>query len=734
MFDAVSIPICRWLIETLGHSLWQACLIAVACWLVLRMLPARQSNLRYSISCIGLLAIVATSLVTVSVVAPGADVASRPSAAVLSNTLFHATDTPSELSEPSTPRFESSESEASARAVSNSTAAAGKRDVAASHPDQWLLALTAIWAAGALMMLLRIGRSMLQVRRLRAEDGEESVNSGLLERVHQVVTEVSERLRLRFPVAVSVTSRVQVPGVVGTIWPVLLMPPALLTGVPLNQLRIVIAHELAHVRRMDFLVNLAQMLIEALLFFNPAVWWMSRQIRIEREACCDALAVSATGEAIPVARALVDVVARLRESIGETAANGFALAAGVQQLVDGSGPDSSLFDRVRRIIAPEQRPHVRLPWYSLFGFLIALAALSAGLYEGTAAAVQVVRQALSPPERIETMARLQAENTGIFTTDGSDATEKAVSGQPPAEQTEPSDKPAGNEKAANGKVTINVRVRTDDGSPVPKGTQLIADYRTGNHSNTETIGVVNKDMPEYVTSLRVPSCRFVVGGYAPGLAPFIAKPLTIFAKEGDRTVEIVLTRGFETSIRFVDTSGTPVPNALVKLSGRIGLEGSGWSSVGSREVTADDQGVASIERLSKMVYIVDVRAAGYQHAQHIVRFKPGVPSTVELKPAKPTSLLLVDDETQQPVSGARAILFARVYEEGSRKGTHGSGDPRENTSGTIDKWRVFGESDPEGRIMLSELQERSHYLLAIQAEGYGTTFVTEVRGETKNNW
>ena len=62
-----------------------------------------------------------------------------------------------------------------------------------------------------------------------------------------------------------------------------------------EHLRAVLAHELAHVRRYDHLVNLCQMLVEALLFFNPAVWWLSRQIRIEREACCDAAAIAASG-------------------------------------------------------------------------------------------------------------------------------------------------------------------------------------------------------------------------------------------------------------------------------------------------------------------------------------------------------------------------------------------------------------------------------------------------------
>lgn len=484
MLDAIPVSVCRLLVETLGHSLWQACLIAVVCWLALRLMPARRTNLRYATACCGLLAIVGSSLVTLSLLEPvPPDLASYEDGAGISNV---QTETgvmgsspqarlASFLPEASVGTGKSSDPKMVERAEVQGLARfhASRNQSSGSEGAGRLLHLLAlVWAAGSLLMLVRVVRSVLQIRRLGAESESGQVTSDLLDRIHAVVADVSTRLGLRSTVSVLISSRVQVPGVVGTLWPILLMPPALVTGVPLEQLRIVIAHELAHVRRYDFLVNLAQMVIEALLFFNPAVWWMSRQIRIEREACCDAMAVSATGEAIPVARALVEVVARLRESLGESTANGFAVAAGIQQLTEDPRQENLLLDRVRRLIVPEQRPHVRLPWYSLFGFLVAFVAVSAGLYEGADATVKAVQRALTPKERVEELARLKAENTAVFVPPGIGLeTGKADSGK-------------GTTQPAEQKVTVHVTVRTDDGSPVPKDVWLSCYYQTG-HSSTQ---------------------------------------------------------------------------------------------------------------------------------------------------------------------------------------------------------------------------------------------------------
>ena len=105
-------------------------------------------------------------------------------------------------------------------------------------------------------------------------------------------------------------------------------------------------HELAHIRRGDYLANVFQLFAEALLFFNPAVWWISHQVRREREACCDALATELSGTATDYARTLVRVA--------ENVLNPPPVAA--PAFGDRRREPSSLNDRVQRLLAPGYRP------------------------------------------------------------------------------------------------------------------------------------------------------------------------------------------------------------------------------------------------------------------------------------------------------------------------------------------------------------------------------------------
>ena len=101
-----------------------------------------------------------------------------------------------------------------------------------------------------------------------------------------------------------VCDRLASPILLGIVRPMILLPPAALTGWSQEQIEMVVLHELAHVRRWDNLVNLLQRIIESLLFFHPAVWLVSRWIRAERECCCDAVVVAQTGQRLAYAKTL----------------------------------------------------------------------------------------------------------------------------------------------------------------------------------------------------------------------------------------------------------------------------------------------------------------------------------------------------------------------------------------------------------------------------------------------
>jgi len=120
----------------------------------------------------------------------------------------------------------------------------------------------------------------------------------------QRVTELSARIRLTRAVVLLESALAETPMTIGLLRPVILMPLGLLAGLPSDQVEAILLHELAHIRRHDYLVNLLQALVEGLLFYHPATWWVSQVIRREREMCCDDLAAAATGDVLVYARAL----------------------------------------------------------------------------------------------------------------------------------------------------------------------------------------------------------------------------------------------------------------------------------------------------------------------------------------------------------------------------------------------------------------------------------------------
>jgi HEAT repeat protein/beta-lactamase regulating signal transducer with metallopeptidase domain len=191
--------------------------------------------------------------------------------------------------------------------------------------------LVVVWVLGVIVLSVRLAHGWLSARRLRTH-GTRATSPSL----HQMLERLAARLRVTRPVQLLESLIVEVPAVIGWLRPVILVPASALTGLTPQQLEVLLAHELAHVRRFDYLVNIVQCVIETLLFYHPAVWWVSRRVRDEREHCCDDLVVQVCGDRHLYASALVDME-RIRSATPR-----LALAA----------TGGSLLHRVRRLIAP----------------------------------------------------------------------------------------------------------------------------------------------------------------------------------------------------------------------------------------------------------------------------------------------------------------------------------------------------------------------------------------------
>ena len=203
---------------------------------------------------------------------------------------------------------------------------------------------------------------------------------------HDKAKQLAHRLRIKKAVTLAQSAHMKTPAVVGWVRPMILLPPAALTGLTVDQLQAILLHELAHIRRYDYLVNLIQIFIETLLFYHPALWWVSRRIRIEREHCCDDTAATALGSPIEYAHALT----RMAELALPT--NQLAVAANT----------SNLLHRVSRLLQINPQDNSRSGWITALAalFLAGALALPAALAQKKPTAFELLDSYADTCERL----------------------------------------------------------------------------------------------------------------------------------------------------------------------------------------------------------------------------------------------------------------------------------------------------------------------------------------------
>ena len=298
------------------HSLWQGAVLGILTALVLRALQGSAANLRYAVACLGLAAFTLAWLTTAIGAANRIDTG-QPAALPT-----HFGPAPSDTVSPA------SASSSPAAEVTPNVAAAPRPWT--ERLESWARAAVPLWFIGVLALSLRLGFGWLCVARIRR-----AANEPLTGLWPERVRAIAGRLRVSKPVRIAQSAIVQMPMLIGWVRPVILIPASVVSGLTIAQLEAVIAHELAHVRRHDYLANIVQTAAEILLFYHPACWWISKQIRAEREHACDDLAVSVCGDRLLYAEALAD----LETVRGETQVPGLAATDGV------------LMRRIRRLVA-----------------------------------------------------------------------------------------------------------------------------------------------------------------------------------------------------------------------------------------------------------------------------------------------------------------------------------------------------------------------------------------------
>jgi uncharacterized protein (TIGR03435 family) len=298
---------------TLLHFVWQGTLIGGGTAIALNALRHQSPQLRYAVACASLAFTIATPVITAFAISRDVvNIPVAPQRVVGPQSIVALAAAPSpQDSHASSPRTDAPPAPSDAEAPS------------------WLATVVALWLAGVVVLLTRFAAGWWCVHRLRRQ--------ALLQAPSHwaAATEcLAAALGIRTAIRVVDSMAVDTPTVIGWLKPVVVLPIAAFANLTPTQVEAILAHELAHIRRHDSLVNLGQTLAETLLFYHPAVWWISARIRTEREHCCDEIAACVCGDPVVYAEALVELERwRTTQPVLALAATGGPLLARIRRLL-----------------------------------------------------------------------------------------------------------------------------------------------------------------------------------------------------------------------------------------------------------------------------------------------------------------------------------------------------------------------------------------------------------------
>lgn len=298
---------------TLIHSLWQGASLAILLATALIFLRRNSSRVRYFIAISALFTLtLATTITFVS--------------------LYQSESYQTQISTftQTTPSIASGKSGLSLlRSIT--IGSQGQLAFFSDYFNQHLPLIVTVWLLGVLVLMLRFLGGFAYLQRLR----HHQVAS--VSKDWQVKTlEIADQLKIKKIVRLFESAMVKTPMIIGHLKPIILLPLGTISGLGSKQIESILAHELAHITRNDYLVNILQSIVEIFLFFNPAMWWISARIREERENCCDDIALQLTNDRLT----LVKTLATLEEM----------RISSPQAAVAFVGKKGGLVGRIRRIV------------------------------------------------------------------------------------------------------------------------------------------------------------------------------------------------------------------------------------------------------------------------------------------------------------------------------------------------------------------------------------------------
>lgn len=279
---ATFLPFTTDLVTALGwailHSLWQALLVFICLRIVLKLWPDATASTKYNLSFLSLAGIFGWFVVT----------------------LYQQLEVVRELQQV---KAGAGMTEAVTPLVLNSPAVyQSQEELNALFPnlDLWFSVLVALYIAGVAVMCIKLAADLAQLQQIRKRQVSPADSAW-----EHYLDKLKQQLQIPRKVKLLISQYVQVPVMIGFLKPVILLPVTMFNNLSAEQLEAILLHELAHIKRNDYLLNIFQSIVETALFFNPFVWWISKYIRLEREHCCDDLVLAHTSQPLHYAKALV---------------------------------------------------------------------------------------------------------------------------------------------------------------------------------------------------------------------------------------------------------------------------------------------------------------------------------------------------------------------------------------------------------------------------------------------
>lgn len=273
------LPFSRLLLAVLLHFVWQATLIVSLVAILRSLIHPRYFQIRYLLSVLGLFAVLAAPLVTIGyyVFSTEAMMALNPPVAEFATHFV-------------TVEYQNSTSLFEAQFQTVFSWFDNNRSF-------WLSG----WLTGFLVLLVRLCLGLAHCLRLRRSQQPLPAN------LAHLADRLKNKLHITHNVVVASSREITQAVATGIIKPVVLIPAAWVSQLPVSAIEAVLAHELAHIKRWDLWVNLLQRFTETMFFFHPLVWWLSRTISSEREVCCDQFAIQVTGQPMRYVETLAHV-------------------------------------------------------------------------------------------------------------------------------------------------------------------------------------------------------------------------------------------------------------------------------------------------------------------------------------------------------------------------------------------------------------------------------------------